>query len=142
MTDHYEDTDDQKERVLSNRQVLAFMGGYWLRRRWLLAITVGLTLISIGFDLSVPWAAGKLVNAVADGVGQLREAWRSWALLAGVYGAGLIIRNIAMRAWIPLAASNMKEIIDEAFQRVLDNPAAQEALQHPALKPLLEQAAD
>jgi hypothetical protein len=32
--------------------------------------------------------------------------------------------------------------VDEAFQRVLDNPAAQEALQHPALKPLLEQAAD
>ena len=32
--------------------------------------------------------------------------------------------------------------MDEAFQRVLDNPAAQEALQHPALKPLLEQAAD
>jgi hypothetical protein len=32
--------------------------------------------------------------------------------------------------------------VNEAFQRVLDNPAAQEALQHPALKPLLEQAAD
>lgn len=32
--------------------------------------------------------------------------------------------------------------LQEAFQRVLDDPAAQEALQHPALKPLLEQAAD
>jgi hypothetical protein len=32
--------------------------------------------------------------------------------------------------------------VDEAFQRVLDNPTAEEALQHPALKPLLEQAAD
>jgi hypothetical protein len=32
--------------------------------------------------------------------------------------------------------------VDEAFQQVLDDPAAQEALQHPALKPLLEQAAD
>ena len=30
----------------------------------------------------------------------------------------------------------------EAFQQVLDNPDAAEALQHPALKPLLEQAAD
>jgi hypothetical protein len=30
----------------------------------------------------------------------------------------------------------------EAFQRVLDDPDAAEALQHPALKPLLEQAAD
>jgi hypothetical protein len=32
--------------------------------------------------------------------------------------------------------------LQEAFQQVLDNPGAQEALQHPALKPLLEQAAD
>jgi hypothetical protein len=32
--------------------------------------------------------------------------------------------------------------LQEAFQQVLDDPAAQEALQHPALKPLLEQAAD
>jgi len=32
--------------------------------------------------------------------------------------------------------------LQEAFQQVLDNPAAAEALQHPALKPLLEQAAD
>ena len=32
--------------------------------------------------------------------------------------------------------------VQEAFQQVLDNPAAEEALQHPALKPLLDQAAD
>jgi hypothetical protein len=32
--------------------------------------------------------------------------------------------------------------LQEAFQQVLDDPAAEEALQHPALKPLLEQAAD
>jgi hypothetical protein len=32
--------------------------------------------------------------------------------------------------------------LQRAFQQMLDDPAAQEALQHPALKPLLEQAAD
>jgi hypothetical protein len=32
--------------------------------------------------------------------------------------------------------------VNAAFQRVLDDPAAEEALQHPALKPLLDQAAD
>ena len=32
--------------------------------------------------------------------------------------------------------------VNEAFQRVLDDPAAAEALQHPALSPLLEEAAD
>jgi hypothetical protein len=32
--------------------------------------------------------------------------------------------------------------LERAFQQVLDDPAAAQALQHPALKPLLEQAAD
>ena len=32
--------------------------------------------------------------------------------------------------------------VNEAFQRVLDDSAAAEALQHPALKPLLDEAAD
>lgn len=32
--------------------------------------------------------------------------------------------------------------VNEAFQRVLDDPAAGEALQHPALKPLLDEAGD
>jgi hypothetical protein len=32
--------------------------------------------------------------------------------------------------------------VNEAFQRVLDDPGAAEALQHPALRPLLDEAAD
>ena len=32
--------------------------------------------------------------------------------------------------------------VNEAFQRVLDDPQAPEALRHPALKPLLDEAAD
>ena len=32
--------------------------------------------------------------------------------------------------------------VNEAFQRVLDDPQAGEALQHPALRPLLDEAAD
>jgi hypothetical protein len=32
--------------------------------------------------------------------------------------------------------------VNEAFQRVLDHPGAAEALQHPAMKPLLEEAGD
>ena len=32
--------------------------------------------------------------------------------------------------------------VNQAFQSVLDNPRAEEALRHPALKPLLDEAAD
>jgi hypothetical protein len=34
------------------------------------------------------------------------------------------------------------ERVNRAFQQVLDDPAAGEALQHPALKPMLDEAAD
>jgi hypothetical protein len=34
------------------------------------------------------------------------------------------------------------ERVNKAFQRVLDAPEAGEALQHPALRPLLNEAAD
>ena len=46
-----------------------------------------------------------------------------------------------------LAGATAREIrkglrLEQAFQQVLDNPEAAQALQHPALRPLLEQAAD
>lgn len=46
-----------------------------------------------------------------------------------------------------LSGQTMPEIskavrVDRAFQQVLDDPAAEQALSHPALAPLLEQAAD
>jgi hypothetical protein len=34
------------------------------------------------------------------------------------------------------------ERVNQAFQQVLDDPQAEEALQHPALRPLLDEAAD
>jgi hypothetical protein len=49
--------------------------------------------------------------------------------------------------WNALAATTIPEIrkaqrVEHAFQQVLDHPEAAEALQHPALQPLLEEAAD
>jgi ATP-binding cassette subfamily B protein len=69
MTDHYEDEEETRERQLSNRKVLGFIATYWRRRPWLMAGTIVLTLIAVGFDLMLPWAAGRLVDAVAAGPG-------------------------------------------------------------------------
>jgi ATP-binding cassette subfamily B protein len=118
MTDQYEDTDEARERVLKNRQVLGFISRFWLRRPWLLAGTIGLTLVAIGFDLSLPWAAGKLVDAVGAGPAHPDPAWRAWAIFVGVYLAFSVIRNTAMRFLIPMSANNMKDMTDEAFKRV------------------------
>ncbi len=118
MTDHYEDGEDTKRRQLSNRQVLAFLAGYWRRRPWLLSATVILTLAAIGFDLALPWAAGQLVDAVSAGLGNADSAWKAWAIFVGVYAAFSVIRNTAMRFLTPFSANNMKDITDDGFRRV------------------------
>jgi ATP-binding cassette subfamily B protein len=118
MTDHYEDEEETRERQLSNRKVLAFVAGYWKRRPWLMTGTVVLTLIAIGFDLMLPWAAGRLVDAVAAGPDNPDPAWRAWAAFVGVYLAFSVIRNTAMRFLIPFSATNMKEMTDDGFRRV------------------------
>ena len=43
---------------------------------------------------------------------------------------------------LTLPQFTQEQRLEKAFQQVLDDPAAAEALQHPALKPLLELAAD
>jgi len=118
VTEHYEDTEDRKERVLSNGQVLAFIAGFWLRRPWLLIACVTLTLLSVGFDMALPWAAGNLVDAVSAGPARTELAWQAWAMFVGVYLAFALIRNVGFRFWNPLAAANMKEMTDEGFKRV------------------------
>ncbi|MES2342199.1 MAG: ABC transporter ATP-binding protein [Pseudomonadota bacterium] len=118
MTEHYEEADESANRVLSNRQVLAFVGRYWLRRPWLLTGTLVTTLAAIGFDLAMPWASGRLVDAVAAGPSSKELAWVAWALFVGVYLAGSLVRNLSNRFWIPLAAKNMREMTDEGFAKV------------------------
>ena len=118
MTDHYEDTDEGRERVLKNSQVVGFISRFWLRRPGLLAGTISLTLVAIGFDLSLPWASGRLVDAVAAGRSHPDPAWRAWAIFVGVYLAFSVIRNTAMRFLIPMSANSMKDMTDEAFKRV------------------------
>ncbi|CAN5536660.1 ABC transporter ATP-binding protein [soil metagenome] len=118
MTEHYEEADESANRVLSNRKVLGFIVSYWLRRPWLLTATLVTTLAAIGFDLAMPWAAGRLVDAVAAGPSAKDLAWVAWAVFVGVYLAGSLIRNLSNRFWIPLAAKNMREMTDEGFAKV------------------------
>jgi len=118
-TEHYEDDEETKaKRVLSNRDVLRFIAGFWMRRPWLFWPAVVLMLIAIGFDLALPWAAKGLVDAVAATPREPPQAWAAWAWFVGVYLAFSVIRNIAFRFWNPMSAAAMKEMTDEGFQRV------------------------
>jgi len=118
MTDHYEDEEETRGRVLSNGQVLAYIARLWLRRPFLLSVSAGLMLVAVVFDLMLPTTAGWLLDAVAAPEKDAGRAWAAWGWFVGVYVAFIVIRNIAFRFWNPLAARNMRDMTDEAFKKV------------------------
>ena len=113
-----EDDSGRRRRVLSNRQVLGFIARRWLSRPWLFYPTIVLMLIAVGFDLSLPWAAGRLVDAVTDPARIAARAWAAWAVFVGVYLGFSLIRISAFQFWNRLAARNMETIANDAFARV------------------------
>jgi ATP-binding cassette subfamily B protein len=118
MSDHPDPSEDSPAKRLKNLQVLAFVSRFWLRRPWLLAGTLVLTFASVGFDLAMPWASGRLVDQITAGPGRVSTAWIAWAVFVGVYLSFALTRNVSFRFWIPLASWNMKAVTDEGFARV------------------------
>ena len=118
MTDHYEDAEDQKQRTLPNRKVIGFVMRYWLRRPGLLSGMVLFSLLSIAADMAIPLAAGRLVDAVAEGPQAANVAWGTGAVFVALYLVLSVVRNIANKFWNPLAALNMRDLTDEGFARV------------------------
>jgi len=120
MTDAFEDEDQigARKRALSNRQVLGFVARFWKRRPVLFGFGVGLTLVAIAFDLALPYASGHLVDTVTSKPRGDAGAWSALAAFIGVYFAFAVVRNIAHRFWIPLAARNMEEMTNEGFAKV------------------------
>jgi ATP-binding cassette, subfamily B, bacterial len=118
MTDHYEDTDDVKNRVLTNGQVMGFITRFWLRKPWLLTGVTVLSLVTIGLELILPVASGRMVDAVATGPSEAKAAWAAWGLFIGAGVIMAVVRNIANKWWCVLAARNMAEMTDEGFAKV------------------------
>jgi ATP-binding cassette subfamily B protein len=117
--DQYDDDELDRSRVLDNWQVLRFIAGYWNRRRWRVGATIAVGLISIAFETYMPTAAGRLTDTVSRGVRAGDGAWMAWGAFVAAYAFSGLIRNLGFRQfWNPLAAENMEEITNEAFQRV------------------------
>ncbi|HEY2438806.1 MAG TPA: hypothetical protein VGI07_01175 [Solirubrobacteraceae bacterium] len=84
--------------------------------------------------------------ALFDAVFQHVEGYEGLPDLAALQ-AFILGAQVTAAAYARNYPGTVKEIrkaerVNDAFQRVLDDPAAAEALQHPALKPLLDEAAD
>ena len=80
--------------------------------------------------------------------GYPEEGWRSASLTVEQVKEFLTANQVtAEDFWIDYPGVTAKEItkalaLQQTFQQVLDTPGAAEALQHPALEPLLDSAAD
>jgi len=119
MSDAAGELEDGRKRALSNKQVIGFIASRWMRRPGPFFLSAGIMLVAVMFDLSLPWAAGALIDAVASGPeAGADRAWRAWAIFMGVFVAFLTLRIGVFGVWNPFAAANMKELSDEAFARV------------------------
>jgi ATP-binding cassette subfamily B protein len=114
-----EEEGGRKGRILSNAQVLGFVWRLWARRPVVLACALGLTLLAVCLDLCIPWAAGRLVDAVTrTGAAAERSVWIAWGLFVGLYLGFCAARNSFGWLWNPFAARNMEEMTTAAFERV------------------------
>ena len=116
--EQYEDEEVERKRLLSNRQVLGFIGHYWARRPWLVGGTVALVTLTVAFETFLPQASRGLVDAATRGPRHAGEAWRAWLVFIGIYFGFAGMRNLSFRLLIPLSASAMRELTNEGFARV------------------------
>ncbi|MEW6596476.1 MAG: ABC transporter ATP-binding protein [Pseudomonadota bacterium] len=121
MTD-WSDIEDRKARraarPLSNSEVLGFIWRYWISQPRRFALICALMLFATLCDLSIPWAAGGLIDAVSKPMRAGAAAWGAWATLSGLYLVFYLVRTLDYRLTNAFAARNMEKMVNAAFQRV------------------------
>jgi ATP-binding cassette subfamily B protein len=116
--EQYDDEETGRKRVLTNRQIMDFIGGYWSRRPGLVGGAVLCVLIATACELLVPQASQGLVDAALRGPSHAQGAWRAWGFFVAVYLGFALVRNTSMRFWTPLAVYTMRDMTRDGFRRV------------------------
>ena len=110
--------DAPRPKPLSNLAVLRFVAAQWGRRPLALGAQVGLMLAATGCDIAIPWATGRLVDAVGRPGRAVAAAAVAAAVLTGLYMLLYGLRTGAYRVMNRFAASNMEAVVTQAFARV------------------------
>jgi len=122
MSDWDDEEDDAaaagRKRPLSNAAMFGFVWRQWMRSPTALWASFGLTLAAVALDLCIPWASGRLVDAVAHPEARPDAAWRAWIVFVTLYLAFCAARNSFGWVWNPFAAKNMEAMTNAAFARV------------------------
>ena len=127
MAENWDETDDPEERrrrqPLSNGEVLGFIAAYWTSLPLHFAAIIALMFVATLADLTIPTAAGRLVDVVSHPVRTPSEAWTAWATLSALYVVFLLVRTVAFRTSNSFYARSMERIVRSAFARVQDYSA-------------------
>lgn len=109
-------------RASAFRSVLGFTLGHWRRQPWRLSLIMGAFLLSTLADVLTPLYSGRLVDAVASGVGANEVAWNAaiaaFSTLMALALAGVVLRNVAFMWIVELTLKMMSDIAADAFHRV------------------------
>ncbi len=127
MAENWDETDDPEERrrrqPLTNREVMGFIVTYWTRLPLQFAAILALMFVATLADLTIPTAAGRLVDVVSRPVRTASEAWTAWATLSALYVVFSLVRTVAFRTSNSFYARSMERIVRAAFARVQDYSA-------------------
>ncbi|HVK41286.1 MAG TPA: ABC transporter ATP-binding protein [Phenylobacterium sp.] len=112
------ESHDDGRPQLTNRQVLAFMAGHWMREPGRFALIIGLVLVATVCDLSIPWATRGLINAVSNPERVNSAAWIAWGSLSVLYVTFYMARTSMFRVMNGFYARIMSRMVKEGFARV------------------------
>ncbi len=120
MTSEFFDEDEgvHRPRPLGNMQVIGFMWRHWMVDKPRFFTAAALFLAGTACDLSIPWAAGALVDAVSSPERLTEAAWTAWAFLTGLYVVYYGVRTIGFRILNGFYARIMEQIVTQGFERV------------------------
>jgi ATP-binding cassette subfamily B protein len=121
MSDAYEydDNDDTRPLKAPVSKILAYMWRRWMSQPHFLFAFIGLYLLAVSCDLALPVVSGNLVQALSNGPGAANAGVTStYVLFAAVAFGFYFFRNTSVRFWIPLAAHNMRNIVNDGFKDV------------------------
>jgi ATP-binding cassette subfamily B protein len=119
----FDDNDETRPLKASVREISDYVIARWMSQPHYLAAFIALYLIAVACDLALPVVSGEMVEALTAGPGAGRAAahaavWSTYYVFAAVAFGFYFFRNTSVRFWIPLAARNMRNIVDDGFKDV------------------------
>ncbi|WP_395645529.1 ABC transporter ATP-binding protein [Terricaulis sp.] len=115
----YDDNDDTRPLKAPVGDIMRYIWRRWVSQPHFLIGFLALYLLAVSCDLALPVVSGQMVEALARGPGEANASvLATYGLFAAVAFGFYFFRNTSVRFWIPLAAHNMRNIVNDGFKDV------------------------